>query len=36
MKEVNCSKLVIGTESDDTLNESDNSFLDDVVYLFVR
>ena len=26
MKEVDCSKLVIGTESNDTLNESDSSF----------
>ena len=26
MKEVDCSKLIIGTESDDTLNESDSSF----------
>ena len=34
MKEVDCSKLVNGTESDDILNESNSSFLDDV--LFVR
>ena len=26
MKEVDCSKLVNGTESNDTLNESDSSF----------
>ena len=30
MKEVDCSKLVIETESDDTLNKSDSSFPDDV------
>ena len=36
MKEVDCSKLVIRTESDDTLNESDSSFSDDVIYLIVR
>ena len=36
MKEVDCSKLVIGMESDDTLNESDSSFSDDVIYLIVR
>ena len=33
MKEVDCSKLVIWTESDDTLNESDSSFLYDVVFV---
>ena len=33
MKEADCSKLVIGTESDDTLNESDSSVLDDVVFV---
>ena len=26
MKKVDCSKLVIGTESDDILNKSDSSF----------
>ena len=36
MKEVDCSKLVTGTESNDILNESDSSFLDDVIYLIVR
>ena len=30
MKEIGCSKLVIGAESDDTLNEFDHSFPDDV------
>ena len=30
MKEVDCSKLVIRTELNDTLNESDSSFPDDV------
>ena len=29
MKEVDCSKLANGTESNDTLNESDSSFKDD-------
>ena len=36
MKEVDCSKRVIETESDDTLNESDSSFSDDVIFLIVR
>ena len=36
MKEVDCSKPVNETESDDTLNESDSSFSDDVIFLIVR